>query len=409
MSGQDNALPPAAAVHAALRKITEVFAAELDRPTSTEPDWSVLEWALARAVATMHGVSPLLGRRASWRGFDGWTDFLEDQRAHTEYRQVRILELLRRIDQRAREAGIAVTALKGSALHALGLYEIGERPMSDIDLLVRPRDAQRTAQLLRTLRYRESYTGWKERVFTPIDARAPARYGEHSNNDIKIELHERIFERLPSRPAEISEFLFPLCPHPGLNAYPSKAALMAHLLLHAAGTMVNRSLRLIQLHDMALLASRMAAADWNELLEYRRDGTSLWWALPPLRLTMRYYPREVPPDVANALKGDCQWHLDRASRRRTLSDVSFSHLWVDAFPGIEWSRSIAEMIEYAIGRIRPNAQYRALRGTIDTNEAWASDWSRLSQTRRVLAWLTSRPTRPVTMHVVRAALGTPNE
>jgi len=76
----------------------------------------------------------------------------------------------------ARE-GIAAVALKGAALHAIGLYAIGERPMADIDLLVRPADAERTAAVDRIAGLSRSSASWKERVFTPIVERAAGGLG----------------------------------------------------------------------------------------------------------------------------------------------------------------------------------------------------------------------------------------
>jgi hypothetical protein len=47
-----------------------------------------------------------------------------------------------------------------------------------------------------------------------------------------------------------------------------------------------------------------------------------------------------------------------------------------------------------------------LREHISNTQSWGKqgDWSRLSQSRRILRWLSSRPTRPVTMHAVNAAI-----
>ena len=42
---------------------------------------------------------------------------------------------------------------------------------------------------------------------------------------------------------------------------------MRHLLLHAAGNMRAHALRLVQLHDIALLAPRLDAAAWERLLD----------------------------------------------------------------------------------------------------------------------------------------------
>jgi hypothetical protein len=98
--------------------------------------------------------------------------------------------------------------------------------------------------------------------------------------------------------------------------------------------------------------------------------------------------------------------LEWTSRHRTLYDVSFSYPWVDAFPGIEWSQSIGEILGYAASRVSPDSKHLALREHVAKTEAWdaQSQWARLSQGRRILRWITSRPTRSVTMHAVVAAL-----
>jgi hypothetical protein len=406
MTVLDREIPQPVALEGILRKITERLAEELGSPKQALPDWSECEWIIARAVAAMHGVSPLLSRALRWRGPAGWTGFLEEQRAHTAKRHEGIEDLLSCLDQRAREAGIAALTLKGVALHALGVYQAGDRPMADVDLLVRPADAPRTAKMLESLGFAESFKTWKECVFTRVDERTPAALGEHSNNGVKIELHERICEKLPWRITDVSEYVFPPHPEPGLNAYPSKASLMIHLLLHAAGAMAFQSLRLLHLHDLALLSSQLSEQDWNAVLKAGERGRGPWWAFPPLNLTSRYFPSMIPVWVLVALSDDCPYLLKRAARHRTLCDVSYSHLWIDALPGLEWSQSLREVLEYVASRVRPSAKHIALREHTAKSEAWAirGQWSQLSQSRRILRWITSRPTRPVTMHAVRAAL-----
>jgi hypothetical protein len=79
---------------------------------------------------------------------------------------------------------------------------------------------------------------------------------------------------------------------------------------------------------------------------------------------------------------------------------------VNAFPGVEWAQSIGEVLEYTVSRVRPSAELIALREHQVKSDAWASQsqWTRLSQRRRIVRWLTSRPLRAATMHAVSAAL-----
>jgi hypothetical protein len=402
-------IPPASELHPALCKVTEWLARELAHPTSRGPEWSDYEWTVARAVGALHGISPLLSRSLRWQGPQAWTSFLNEQRSHTRSRHLRIQELLVSIDRKTRAAGVAVTALKGAALHQLGLYEAGDRPMADVDLLVRPADAQRTASMLESLGFRQTIETWKERVFTPVEDTAAAELGEHAANNLKIELHERICERLPWRVTDVSELIFPANPQPGLNNYASNGSLMRHLLLHAAGSMAFQGLRILQLHDIALLAARMSGTDWNEITGTRTQPGGSWWAYPPLELMSRYYETSVPATVLAALKDACPPVLRSLATRKTLIDVSYSYLWVKAFPGIEWSRSLPEVLGYAASRVRPNAQHMTQRKHLVANQTWAkhSDWSGMSQGRRILRWLSSRQTRPSTMHAITAAFSQP--
>ena len=389
-----------------LRKITERLAQELAAPTLLAPDWSPIEWRLARAVAVIHCVSPLLSGSLRWEGPSPWQDFLTNQKAHVATRHGRIQQLLDRIDARCREEGIAVVGLKGAALHSMGFYRAGERPMADVDLLVQAADGTRISQVLESLGFLESFATWKHGVFVPNNCNLHPGLGEHADNYLKIELHTRIAEILPLRLTDVTDSVYPRRPHPGLNAYPSKAALLVHLLIHAAGAMAYRALRLLNLHDIALVSSRMAGSDWDELLKPGPGINRRWWALPPLQLTARYYSEAVPTEVLAALAARCPWALRHVSRHRRLSDVSLSYPWIEAFPGIGWSQSFAEIVEYIGGRIWPNKEMRRQRAVRSETDFVASQtqWCGLSQRQRMLRWLTSRPLRVETLHAVRLAL-----
>ncbi len=405
----DDELPqPLTPLQEILRRITERLACELAQPSLNAPDWSPTEWQLARAVAVIHCVSPLLARSLRWDGPAHWREFLAGQRAHVAARHGRIQQLLDGIDCRARGQGIALLGLKGAALHSMGLYRAGERPMADVDLLVRPPDAIRTRQVLQSLGFDLSFANWRHEVFVPPDRYLHQGMGEHRDNYLKVELHTRIAEKLPLRIADVTDLVSPRTPHPGLNLYPSNAALMIHLLIHAARSMITRDLRLLQLHDIALVSSRMARSDWDELLAHggAKEPNRAWWALPPLQLTARYFPDAVPPDVVAALADRTAWVLQRIAGNRRVSDVSMSYPWIEAFPGIAWSRSIAELVEYIRGRIWPDAESLRQRNIrVETDfVASRTQWCQLSQRQRMLRWLTSRPLRAETLHAVRMAL-----
>jgi hypothetical protein len=400
-------LPPLRIVRDGLRRTTEALAVELVQPGSARPEWSDLEWRLAAAAAAAHGVSPLLCKSSRWQN-PAWRQFLESQREHVELRHRRIASLLERIDIGARAAGVVIVALKGSALHAMGIYVPGERPMADIDLLVRENDAAPVIELLQELGYVESFVAWKHRVFKPAMGQPSAGLGEHRDTPVNIELHTRIQERLPVSAIDITERIYPPEPMPGLNPYPSNGALMNHLLLHAAGNICGRSLRLLHLNDIALLAARISADDWNVLWdEHAADAP--WWALPPLRLVARYYPGTIPDAVLARLERDCPPLLRTISRHQTLTQVSCSELWLHMLAGIEWSRSIREVGHYIRNRVRPPQEAVKERADMVRTQLWlqGQSWVKQKQGRRILTLLTRQVPRMDTLYVVRAALEVP--
>jgi hypothetical protein len=396
-------LPSLPVLQAALRKITERLAHELAQPTANAPDWSDFEWQLARAVAALHGVSPLLATNLKWEGPQAWRSFLDSQRAHVVGRHRRIAYLLDQLDARAREEGVAFVGLKGATLHRMGLYRAGDRPMADIDLLVHPDQTARATDILESLGYSaaDTYESWRHKLFVPQLRQVHPGIGEHTDNYIKIELHERIAEALPLRRYDLTESIYPRDPHPGVNSYPSRSALLTHLLFHAAGVMVVRALRLLHLQDVALVAAQMSQADWGEF-----ENQSSWWALPPLQMTARYYPAVVSPSVLAALSDHCVWNLRRRARQQVLSDVSLSYLWIEAFPGITWSQSLPEAAEWVKHRLVPNMQVRLERAAAKKTEVpfANSQWGHLSQRQRILRWILTRQARPQVMHVVQSAL-----
>ena len=401
-------LPPLAQIAAALRKTTEILAHALAVPTDEPPLWTEFEWHIARAVTAMHGVSSLLYGRLCWTGPASWRRFLSEQRDQSVGRHAQIARLLDAIDSRARGERVALVALKGAALHASNIYAAGERPMGDIDLLVRDRDATRISRVLEGCGYSAAFTTHRHQVFRPQVRKVltGSRLGEHVDDPINIEVHTRIAEQLPVFEADITQFLFPSVAHAGLNAYPSAAALMMHLLLHAAGNMRARALRLIQLHDIALLAARFGPGDWEELLAMRPDGRTLWWALAPLMLTARYYPATIPPDLFVGVGMECPWLLGKLARRQRLTDVSWSNIRIAAFPGVEWSRTPREALEFMSSRIWPSREARLelKEGAAQIPDSSTVPWYGISHGARILRWAFSRPPRVQTLLSVRAAL-----
>ena len=400
--------PPLKKIAAALREITETLALQVAGTANKEPDWSHFQWRIARAVSAMHGISTLLQSKLPWRGPDGWADFLLEQRVHSVARSVRITGILETIDAVAGRQGRTLIALKGAALNAIGLYAPGERPMADIDLLIADGQPISLESVLEACDYEIAFTSPRHQVFQPRARAVAANFGlgEHADVPIKIEVHQRIAERLPAVSYDITRLLLSRDMHPGVNAYPSMAALMLHQLLHAAGNMRARALRLIQLHDISLVAARLSADDWTWLLNMRSKEDTFWWGFAPLVMAARYYSIPVPPRVFAEMGMNCPRLLARYARRRPLATVSWSNIRIEAFPGLEWAGTFGEAIEFMTSRIWPSrealAEMKHGAGQIQGSES--IPWYRISHPARIFRWIFARPARVQTLLVVNAAL-----
>jgi hypothetical protein len=216
-------------------------------------------------------------------------------------------------------------------------------------------------------------------------------------------VHTKISHTMPVRQVDITAGLWTATPRPGCNDYPSLAALMGHLLMHVAVNMQVRIVRMVQLHDIALLAPRLSAADWSQLLSPNDDGVAPWWAVPPLYLMRRYYPSAIPPSAIEAVKRACPAFLRIAAPRLRLADVSVANSRRSVIPALIWASSITEALRWMGGRLTRGLQ--AMSGSTELPEATEiKPWITRPHRRRALELLLRRP-RPETVMMVTAALG----
>jgi hypothetical protein len=398
-------LPGFSVIAGALRVTTERLASEIAAPREEPPAWSDFEWGVARAVCAMHGISALLASRLHWRGPQDWERFLREQQQQTLARHVLIGERLAALNRAAGRAGLHFVALKGSALREFSVHHPGERPMGDIDILVRPCDVALAARVIDSIGYEPAYQARRHDVFVPRERVTSHSFGEHVSSPLRIEVHQRVCESLPVTPVEITGSLWPVETRAGANPYANFTALLRHLCLHTAGNLRANAMRFLQVYDCALLSRRMGESDWRELLgpEPRRSS---WWIYPVLSLAERYVPQSVPPAVLAQFARACPRRLRARFERCQVSDVSWSNLRIAALPGVEWARGVGEVLRFAGRRVFPSrTDLDELHRGLHTNPGIEhSRWYRGSHAARILRWAMGRPPRVQTLASLHAAL-----
>lgn len=106
---------------------------------------SRLDWRLIGQLAERENLAPVLWTRLRDHATSapGWVaDRIHAQAAITEFRMALTESTLRDVVERLAEAGIEVMLLKGAALATTVYPSFAARPMGDLDLLVRPAQAQ---------------------------------------------------------------------------------------------------------------------------------------------------------------------------------------------------------------------------------------------------------------------------
>ncbi|HOW72863.1 MAG TPA: nucleotidyltransferase family protein [Phycisphaerae bacterium] len=112
----------------------------------------------------------------------------------TTLRNVRLMHVLERLAARFSEAGVPLIVLKGGALQLLLYRRPEERPMDDLDLLVRPRDVEKAQALLIEAGCLRGEELVREDFFPRFHYEMAYSYGRLC--PVKIDLHVRPFRPL---------------------------------------------------------------------------------------------------------------------------------------------------------------------------------------------------------------------
>jgi len=247
---------------------------------------------------------------------------------------------LRRLHQALRAADIEVVVLKGAGL-LLSLYESFEcRPMSDLDLLVRPEDAERALHVLQ-------HEGCRPGQDLICDDYFPRFYYETeliggSIRPVRIDLHAhpfrplRYMKRIPAG-AFLDESV--RIQRQDFNArMPRPELMLLHLCAHAA---FHGGTRIIWLFDILHFVERFGdRLDWDCLLENARE----WGLCPAVRsaiaATTSTFGPFMPPSVASRIANAKGRWQDRLILRQAPRDAGrpVRHLFINwlTTPGVRF-------------------------------------------------------------------------
>jgi hypothetical protein len=225
----------------------------------------------------------------------GRADFVKSSR------NIHMMHVLARVAARFNEAGIPLLALKGAALN-LTLYERpDERPMGDLDLLIRAEHVDAAFALLEELGCFRREPLVREDFFPRFYYEV--EYVAGNIYPVKLDLHVRPFRPLRYARLVPGDALWeraePVRMGQATVLVPAVDDMLIHLAAHSA---IHGNARPLWLQDLKRWAdARRARIDWNRFL----DTVQSWGlALPvreALRVAERKYGQFCPPEVLRRL------------------------------------------------------------------------------------------------------------
>ncbi len=332
---------------------------------------AVRDWPRAQRLAEGEGAVSAL-----WRALGpahpalppGLAEALRRSALVSDFRMQQLAAHLQRTVTLCAERGIPMLLLKGAAVGALSDPTFRARPMTDVDVLIRPSDVDRAHEAIEA-------TGWKRTTDPQLlallkDEHHLPPYLDPALDGARLEAHVALLP--PDQP-----FAFDVAqlwsgahaaPAPFIGAVvPSPEASTLHACCHFAWqhTMAFGAWRTIR--SVGTLA-RLASFDWDRFVSMARDAraaTSAYWTL---RLAIRLAALPVPSAVMTTLAPPTPAWLRTVLERHFVAalvagegeaspSVRFSHLlWRAALrPG--WSGHSAP------GRWDPSERWHRARGT----------------------------------------------
>jgi hypothetical protein len=202
-------------------------------------------------------------------------------------------------------AGIPVMLLKGAALVQTTYKSFLERPMSDVDLLVRPDRARDAQALLLGAGWAQHYDREFDEFYETmhhlpplIDSRAPAL-------TIGLEIHTAIIQRdrdpFDFSSESIWEAAQPAAGLPDGTLVPSAVHRLFHCCLHFAWSHHLRKGAWRTFRDVSAML-REESIDWDEFVSIARDSRGAAACYWTLRLARALTNAPVSDDVLDSLR-----------------------------------------------------------------------------------------------------------
>jgi hypothetical protein len=268
----------------------------------------------------------------------------------TAFRTAQQMQLLERLGVRFNESSIPLLVLKGAALYLTESRPLNDRPMDDIDLLVRPEHVERACALVEELGGLRAVPQVREDFFPRFHYEVEYRVGTVC--PVKIDLHVRPFRPLRYGRTIPRDALWgrarPIADGRATLLIPSPEEMLIHLTVHAA---IHGYERPKWLQDCKRWADvHQSQIDWDVFLH----TVAKWRLAHPVRQAVRVVEHRhgaiCPPAVTERLSRMAVTWRDRLALWHAPRDAAspVGHVLVNSVCTPGWRFVLSYLLAVAL-------------------------------------------------------------
>jgi hypothetical protein len=309
-----------------------------------------LNWEKFSSYSIKHGVAALIYKKLCSPDLlpllpDAILSLFKQQYYKTFARNTIFIENFKLIADQAHKNNIDLILLKGISLINNIYEDIGMRPMSDIDVLVKNNDVQQITNILESLNYGTNPIV-KSKLFDSNFSIEHFHLPAYINktNHVMVELHTHIHPEKSSLNIDISEFWKNKIPVKTFNTNVgmlSPENLLQHLYIHIHEHFHIKNIRLSHFYDVAKVIEKYDnnGLDWKKFVDDTLKFNIKIAVFPYLYLTQKYFNVNIPSVVSFHFSD-----LDKATIEGKFIDILNIHSFN--------SKELAEMKKEEINNIK---------------------------------------------------------
>ena len=295
-----------------LARVTNTLARWLpsDADGTAVSNWTLAEWEAAEWVVYWQNALPWLVHRLQEADVelpDEVNGRLQSINSASRERTKVMLDACTEILAAFRQAGIETVLLKGAVLAPLIYPDPFQRPLADLDLLIRPKDVATSREImLNQLGYRYYSRSAEDEVYLRGERKANIWAPDNVH---PVEIHFALREEYAGIGYELAAVMWVAS---GKRPYwqnktaclPSLPALLLHVCAHTTSDWLIQRGRLMHIDDIRKLCAAMQPADWHVFNQLVQPATARF-IYPAFAFMGKYTQLGISNDTLNSLRENC--------------------------------------------------------------------------------------------------------